>query len=133
MNTTRRRIRSALTAYEQQVHLTGRSTDLEMALYESLAAVAKGKIIDTDEETAKAVRLVELNEMIEEVAALYSPDLQHGDIATFEVDTIDRDGDEPGSPITLIYGTYTRWQPISADDDTWRPIVIEPYVIGRVR
>lgn len=46
MNVTRRQIKHALSAYENKVRLSGRSSDVEMHLYEALAGVVRGRIID---------------------------------------------------------------------------------------
>lgn len=46
MNVTRRQIKHALTAYETQVRVTGKSSSVEQMLYEALAGIARGRIID---------------------------------------------------------------------------------------
>jgi hypothetical protein len=46
VNTSRKQIRHALEKYESKVQITGRSSGLEMQLYEALAGVVRGRIID---------------------------------------------------------------------------------------
>ncbi len=51
MNVTRKQIRSALEHYEHQVRVSGKSTSLEMHLYDALAGVVRGKVLDVPAET----------------------------------------------------------------------------------
>lgn len=45
MNVTRRQIRRATERYETQVRTTGKSSDLEMMLYEALTGLLHGRVL----------------------------------------------------------------------------------------
>jgi hypothetical protein len=68
-------------------------------------------------------RLVYLEVMVNEVAALYAGD----DMVTFEVDEVFTE--EQGSRVHSIYGTKVTW---NIDEDAFRVRSQTPYIIGQV-
>jgi hypothetical protein len=128
VNVTRRQIRRAREAYVSQVRRTGKSTTLEMMLFEALDGLVRGNVIESDIERALAAKLQRAESMLEEVAALDSED----EYVTFTIDGLVRDDD---GKVSTIFGTRDVWRVVNGSihgDSWWERVHHSPYTIGKV-
>lgn len=157
MIVNREKMEAALEAHVRRVRDTGHATQVETDLYDALKSaiengvpepapkptwvermltirdgLADGKYLTPHEQRSLMDRLVEVEAMVEEVAALCTDEGSRPH--TWTADDVVRNED---GAIVTIFGTLERWEEIPAGEllreSAWDNAEAEPYIVGNVQ